>query len=41
MSSSRLLFDGRDIQEGMEVRFKVEMVEERGKRNAAVDVVLN
>ena len=41
MSSSRLLFDGRDLQKGMAVRFEVELVEERGKCNAAVDVVLN
>ena len=41
VSSSRLLFDGRDLQKGMTVRFEVELVEERGKRNAAVNMALN
>ena len=41
VSSSRLLFDGRDLQKGMTVRFEVELVEERGNRNATVNVALN
>ena len=41
VNSARLLFDGRDLQKGMSVRFEVKMVEERDKRNAAVNVVLS
>ena len=41
VSSARLLFDGRDLQKGMSVRFEVKLVEESGKRNAAVNVVLS
>ena len=41
VSSSRLLFDDRDLQKGMAVSFGVELVEEFGKRNVAVNVALN
>ena len=40
MSISRLLFDGRDLQKGTAVRFEVDLVEECGKYNAAVNMVL-
>ena len=40
VSSARLLFDGRDLQKGMSVRFEVKLVEDSGKRNGAVNVVV-